>query len=161
MPCELGIGGQIIGKAIQDVSGLQPRDLRTLWQQCGDAGDVAFHAKSNVRTLVKPSPLLVGDVYQRMLGITRIKGARSGKLKGDVVRKLMVQAQGEEVRYLVRSLDRNLRVRDGDMLCTRSDLIIDRRREARESGEWEVLMSRRPSSHRSLALRRSSTCRPS
>jgi DNA ligase-1 len=71
---------------------------------------VAFEAKSNLRTLVKPSPLLVGDVYGRMLGLTRIKGTQSGRIKGDVVRKLMVQARGEEVRFLVRSLVGNLRV---------------------------------------------------
>ena len=92
------------------MSGLQPRDLKKLWEKWGDPGDVAYEAKSNLRTLVKPSPLLVGDVYSRMLGLSRIKGNQSGRLKGDVVRKLMVQARGEEVRFLVRSLVGNLRV---------------------------------------------------
>lgn len=46
-----------------------------------------------------------------MLGLSRIKGSQSGRIKGDVVRKLMVQARGEEVRFLVRSLVGNLRVR--------------------------------------------------
>lgn len=110
LPCELGIGSQVLGKAAQEVSGLQPRDLKKLWEKWGDPGDVAYEAKSNLRTLVKPSPLLVGDVYSRMLGLSRIKGNQSGRLKGDVVRKLMVQARGEEVRFLVRSLVGNLRV---------------------------------------------------
>lgn len=100
-------------KAVQEVSGLQPKDLRSLWHKWGDPGDVAFEAKSNLRTLVKPSPLLVGDVYGRMLSLTRIKGTQSGRIKGDVVRKLMVQARGEEVRFLVRSLVGNLRVSYG------------------------------------------------
>lgn len=111
LPSELGIGSQILGKAIQEVSGAEPKDLRKLWHKWGDPGDVAFEAKSNLRTLVKPSPLLVGDVYTRLLGLIRIKGTQSGRLKGDVVRKLMVQARGEEVRFLVRSLVGNLRVR--------------------------------------------------
>ena len=95
---------------MREVSGLQPRDLRKLWEKWGDPGDVAYEAKSNLRTLVQPAPLLVYDVYNRLLGITRIKGTQSGKIKGDVVRKLMVQARGEEVRFLVRSLVGNLRI---------------------------------------------------
>ncbi len=71
---------------------------------------MAFEAKSNLRTLIRPSPLLVDDVYKRLLGLSRIKGNQSGKIKLDVVRKLMVQARGEEVRFLVRMLGRNLRV---------------------------------------------------
>ncbi|WVQ94526.1 hypothetical protein IAU59_001605 [Kwoniella sp. CBS 9459] len=110
LPCELGIGSQILTKAITSVSGLQPRDLKKLWEKWGDPGDVAFEAKSNLRTLVKPSPLLVGDVYQRLLGLSTVKGSQSGKVKGDVVRKLMVQARGEEVRFLVRSMIGNLRI---------------------------------------------------
>lgn len=110
LPCELGIGSSILSKAIMDVSGLQPSDLRRLANKTGDPGDMAFEAKSNLRTLVTPSPLLVGDVYERMVGLSRIKGSNSGKIKGDVVRKLMVQARGEEMRFLVRSLVGNLRV---------------------------------------------------
>ncbi|ORY29532.1 hypothetical protein BCR39DRAFT_532000 [Naematelia encephala] len=110
LPCELGVGSQILSKAVQEVSGLQPRDLKRLWEKWGDPGDVAFEAKSNLRTLVKPSPLLVHDVYARLLGLSRIKGQQSGRVKGDVVRKLMVQARGEEVRFLVRSLCGNLRI---------------------------------------------------
>ncbi|EIW68887.1 hypothetical protein TREMEDRAFT_31295 [Tremella mesenterica DSM 1558] len=110
LPCELGIGSQILSKAIQEVSGLQPRDLKKLWEKWGDPGDVAFEAKSNLRTLVQPAPLLVEDVYNRLLGMSRIKGAQSARLKGDIVRKLMVQARGEEARFLVRSLVGNLRI---------------------------------------------------
>ncbi|WVQ78765.1 hypothetical protein IAT38_000856 [Cryptococcus sp. DSM 104549] len=110
IPCDLGIGSSILTKAIQEVSGLQPRDLKRLWQKHGDPGDVAFEAKSNLRTLVRPAPLMVGDVYTKLLGLTKVKGSASGKVKGDTVRKLMVQARGEEVRFLVRSLIGNLRI---------------------------------------------------
>lgn len=110
IPCELGVGSSVLSKAIMDVSGLQPADLRKLANKTGDPGDMAFEAKNNLRTLVKPTPLLVCDVYERMLSLSQIKGSNSGKLKGDVVRKLMVQARGEEMRFLVRSLVGNLRV---------------------------------------------------
>jgi DNA ligase-1 len=49
-------------------------------------------------------------VYKRLIGLSKVKGAQSGRVKGDVVRKLMVQARGEEMRFLVRSLIGNLRV---------------------------------------------------
>jgi DNA ligase-1 len=110
LPSELGIGSQILSKTILEFAGIAPRDMKRLWEKYGDVGDVAFEAKSNLRTLVKPSPLLVGDVYTRLLGVIKLKGTQSGKAKGDVVRKLMVQARGEEVRFLVRSLVGNLRV---------------------------------------------------
>ncbi|KAK4685691.1 DNA ligase 1, partial [Tremellales sp. Uapishka_1] len=109
LSCELGIGSQILNKTIQDVSGLASRDLRSLWQKYGDVGDVAFYAKSNLRTLVKPAPLLVGDLYTRLLSLSKVSGKASGKTKGEMVRKMMVQARGEEVRFLVRSLVGNLR----------------------------------------------------
>ncbi|KAL7419729.1 hypothetical protein Q5752_005645 [Cryptotrichosporon argae] len=110
LPSELGIGSSIITKAIQDVSGARARDLHALWQKHGDPGDVAFDATRTRRTLVTPAPLVVADVYARLLGLIKLKGAQSGKLKGDVVRKLMVQARGEEVRFLVRTLVGNLRI---------------------------------------------------
>ncbi|WVW80034.1 hypothetical protein I302_102007 [Kwoniella bestiolae CBS 10118] len=110
LPCELGIGSQILTKAVMSVSGLQSRDLKKLWDKWGDPGDVAFEAKNNLRTLVKPSPLLVGDVYTRLLGLSKVKGSQSGRIKGDTVRRLMVQARGEEVRFLVRSMVGNLRI---------------------------------------------------
>lgn len=43
---ELGIGGQVLGKALKAVSGTTGRDLKQLWNQHGDFGDVAFAAKS-------------------------------------------------------------------------------------------------------------------
>lgn len=110
LPCELGIGSMILTRAIKDVSGLQARDLKRLWSRHGDPGDVAYEAKVHMRTLVEPAPLVVHDVYKRVLKLADIRGPQSGKLKGDAVRKLMVQSRGDEVRYLVRTLIGNLRV---------------------------------------------------
>jgi DNA ligase-1 len=35
--------------------------------------------------------------------IAQTKGSGAGKIKGDIVKKLLVQVKGEEVRYLVVS----------------------------------------------------------
>lgn len=117
LPCELGVGSMILNRAIKEVSGVQPRDLKRFWEATGDPGDVAFEAKVKMRTLVQPAPLMVADVYKRVLSLAGIKGPQSGKVKGDVVRKLMVQARGEEVRYLVRTLVGNLRVSGPQAHC--------------------------------------------
>lgn len=108
--CDLGIGSSILSKSIQEVSGLQARDLKHLWQKYGDPGDVAFEARSKLRTLVQPAPLLAGEVYDKLLEISRVKGNNSGKIKNELVRKLLIRAKGEEVRFLVRSIIGNLRV---------------------------------------------------
>lgn len=68
-----------------------------------------------------------------MLGLSRIKGSQSGRIKGDVVRKLMVQARGEEVRFLVRSLVGNLRVSPDTTLC--GDGTVDRSLHAGEAAD--------------------------
>ncbi|KIP10885.1 hypothetical protein PHLGIDRAFT_100459 [Phlebiopsis gigantea 11061_1 CR5-6] len=107
---ELGLGPSVLSKAIQDVSGLTASTLRRLYNSTGDPGDVAFEAKSTVRTLIPHPPLLITGVYDAMLKIANSKGTGAAKSKQAVVQKLLVAAKGEEVRYLVRTLSQNLRV---------------------------------------------------
>ncbi|KAF8441469.1 ATP-dependent DNA ligase [Boletus edulis BED1] len=109
-PLELGIGASVISRAIRHVSGLTSGALRRLYNSSGDPGDVAFEAKSNVRTLVAHPPLLIEDVYQSMLNIAYIKGQGAARQKQSIVERLLVAARGEETRFLVRTLSQNLRV---------------------------------------------------
>jgi DNA ligase-1 len=109
-PLELGIGASVISRAIQHVSGLTSAALRRLYNSSGDPGDVAFEAKSDVRTLVAHPPLHIEDVYQSMLKIAHIKGQGAAKQKQSIVERLLVAARGEETRFLVRTLSQNLRV---------------------------------------------------
>lgn len=109
-PVELGIGSSVISKAIQHISGLTSSALRRLYNSFGDPGDVAFEAKSNVRTLVPHPPLMIVAVYDYLLKIANSKGQGAAKQKQAIVEKLLVAAKGEESRYLVRTLSLNLRV---------------------------------------------------
>ncbi|RDX55136.1 ATP-dependent DNA ligase [Lentinus brumalis] len=116
-PIELGLGPSIISKAIQHVSGLSPAALKRLYNQTGDPGklqaipgDVAFEAKSNIRTLIPHPPLLITGVYDSLLKIAHAKGSGAAKAKQAIVEKLLVAARGEETRFLVRTLGQNLRV---------------------------------------------------
>jgi DNA ligase-1 len=107
---ELGIGSSVINKAIQHVSGLTPAALKTLYNQSGDPGDVAFAAKSNVRTLIPHPPLRVLGVYETLRRIANTKGTGAARTKQTLIEKLLVAAKGEEARFLVRTLVQNLRV---------------------------------------------------
>jgi DNA ligase-1 len=107
---ELGLGPAVLSKAIQHVSGFSPAALKQLYNKSGDPGDVAFEAKSNVRTLVAHPPLLVTGVYDSLLKIAHTKGQGAAKQKQSMVEKLLVAAKGEEIRFIVRTLTLNLRV---------------------------------------------------
>ncbi|KAH8107914.1 ATP-dependent DNA ligase [Cristinia sonorae] len=110
LPLELGLGPSVISKAIQHVSGLTPAALKRLYNTTGDPGDVAFEAKSNIRTLIPHPPLSITGVYDSLLKIATAKGQGAAKQKRAIVEKLLVAAKGEETRYLVRTLCQNLRV---------------------------------------------------
>lgn len=110
VPIELGLGPSIISKAIQRVSGLTPAAIKRLYTKFGDPGDVAFEAKSNVRTLVPHPPLTVNGVFASLLLICNTKGSGAGKQKASIVEKLLVAAKGEEARFLVRTMGQHIRV---------------------------------------------------
>ena len=107
---ELGLGYSIISKSIQHVSGLTPAAFGKLYKSLGDPGDVAFAAKSSVRTLIPHPALTVLGVYDTLLRISRAQGQGAAKLKQSLVEKLLLSARGEESRYLVRTLCQHLRV---------------------------------------------------
>ncbi|KAF8628869.1 hypothetical protein AX15_003658 [Amanita polypyramis BW_CC] len=107
---ELGVGSSIISRAIQNISGLSTVTLKRLYKSTGDPGDVAFEAKTNLRTLIPHPPLLVTFVHENLLKIANSKGQGAAKQKGKIVERLLVAAVGEEVRYLTRTLYQNLRV---------------------------------------------------
>ncbi len=110
IPVELGLGSSVISRAIQQISGLSSTALRKLYNSTGDPGDVAFAAKSNLRTLIPHPPLTIPYVYESLLKIAGCKGQGAAKDKQKIVEKLLLAASGEEVRYLTRTLCQNLRV---------------------------------------------------
>ncbi|CCG82600.1 DNA ligase [Taphrina deformans PYCC 5710] len=107
---ELGLGGSIISKAIKNVSGISNAALKTLNDKYGDAGDVAFDAKTKTRTLFAPQPLTIKGVYKALRDISNAKGNGSGEKKQGIVEKLLLSAKGEEVRYVARTLVAHLRI---------------------------------------------------
>lgn len=109
-PVELGLGPSIISRSIQNVSGITPAALKKLYNALGDPGDVAVSAKTNLRTLIPHPPLTIAYVFDSLLKIAYSKGQGAAKQKEKIVEKLLLSANGEEIRYLTRTLCQNIRV---------------------------------------------------
>ncbi|GAA5998682.1 uncharacterized protein JCM10292_007156 [Rhodotorula paludigena] len=107
---ELGIGWQVLSKAIKETSGISSQRLKQLANQTGDPGDLAFEASKSVRLLVQPAPLDCMGVYATLLQIARLKGTGVLAQKTSLVKSLILRSRGAEVRYLVRILSSNLRI---------------------------------------------------
>ncbi|GAA5957564.1 hypothetical protein JCM21900_001639 [Sporobolomyces salmonicolor] len=107
---ELGVGWQVLSKAIKETSGATAQKLKQLGNKLGDPGDIAFEASKSVRLLVKPAPLLCHSVYATLLQIAKLKGTGVLTQKTSLVKKLLLSSTGEEVRYIVRILVQNLRI---------------------------------------------------
>ncbi|KAI5806220.1 hypothetical protein EDC01DRAFT_139433 [Geopyxis carbonaria] len=109
---ELGIGSSIISKAITRTSGITPAALKKLYHKYGDPGDVAFDAKAKQKTLMmrKPTPLTVNNVYKTLVKISKSSGKGSQDVKEGLVKRLLVDAKGEEIRYLTRTFIQHLRI---------------------------------------------------
>ncbi|KAI5291142.1 hypothetical protein KEM54_006132 [Ascosphaera aggregata] len=109
---ELGIGGSSISKALRQAYGLTHGSLRTLYNQHGDAGDVAFEAKKRQAfTLRKPKPLTIEGVYDSLVRIAKCKGTGSQEMKQSIMEALLRDTRGaEESRYVVRTLAQHLRI---------------------------------------------------
>ena len=112
IPLELGLGGSAISKALKNIYNLNSQGLKTLYDKHGDAGDVAFEAKTRQSfTLKKPTPLTIKAVYQSLMKIATSKGPGSQEIKQRTVEKLLRDARGaEESRYIVRTLVQHLRI---------------------------------------------------
>lgn len=107
---QLGIGGSLVNKAIKSVTGKSAKTLKTLWDQTGDPGDVAFEAKKGVDPLVKPSPITVQKLFSTLHAIAALEGSGSVNIKLGHVTKLLVASRGEETRWLVRTFQSHLRI---------------------------------------------------
>ncbi|KAJ3053686.1 hypothetical protein HK097_003612 [Rhizophlyctis rosea] len=107
---ELGIGPQIMVKAITSISDMTSKHIKAAWDQKGDWGDVVVTARLNMRTLMKPKPLSVASVFQTLRKIAQLKGQGTVSVKTDLVKKMMVACQSEELRYLARTLVSHIRI---------------------------------------------------
>ncbi|KAG7586032.1 DNA ligase ATP-dependent central [Arabidopsis thaliana x Arabidopsis arenosa] len=112
----LNIGGSLISSALEEACGISRSTVRDMYNSMGDLGDVAQLCRQTQKLLVPPPPLLVRDVFSTLRKISVQTGTGSTRQKKNLIVKLMRSCREKEIKFLVRTLARNLRI--GAMLRT-------------------------------------------
>ncbi len=116
---EFGIGNGILEKIVSKVIGLSDKQLKDKLINVGDLGKVASEGKKNVQTMDKftnfikigPSkPLLINQVLKVFHDVAGKKGKTSQDEKSKIICKLMFDANKDEIKFIVRSLQKSLKI---------------------------------------------------
>lgn len=107
---ELGIGESLLIKAIAESTGRSAALIKSEYQETGDLGLVAAKSKGTQPTMFKPKPLTISSVFQGLKDIATITGGSSQAKKVGIIKRLLSSCQGDEAKYIVRSLEGKLRI---------------------------------------------------
>ncbi|KAK3218320.1 hypothetical protein Dsin_012290 [Dipteronia sinensis] len=113
---ELNIGGSLVTSALEGACGTNRSKIRDLYNRLGDLGDVAQECRQTQSLLAPPPPLLIKDVYSVLHKISVQTGIGSTIRKKSLIMNLMCSCKEKEMKYIVRTLVRNLRI--GAMMRT-------------------------------------------
>lgn len=107
---ELGIGESLLIKAISASMGRTIAQVKSEFKKVGDLGSVAQNSRTTQRTMFKPKLLTVSGVYQDLKAIAVTSGHSSQSKKVGIITKLLASCQGEEAKFIIRSLEGKLRI---------------------------------------------------
>ena len=110
---ELGIGDSLLVKAICEATGRKKDAVDDDYNREGDLGTVALLSRASQKTLsfaAKPKPLKCVEVLEQLRNISKTKGDKAQGRKVDIIKALMIRCQGNEAKYIVRSLQGKLRI---------------------------------------------------
>jgi DNA ligase-1 len=107
---ELGIGDSFLIKAITTSTGRSTKRVKSDYEKSGDLGIVAEQSRSSQKTLFKPKPLTVRNVYKVFRKIANISGNKSQAKKVSEITRLLAACSKEEARFLIRGLQGKLRI---------------------------------------------------
>ncbi|KDN40090.1 ATP-dependent DNA ligase [Tilletiaria anomala UBC 951] len=107
---ELGIGESLLMKAIAQSTGREMSRIRKELEQKGDLGLVAVASRQEQPTMFKAAKLSVPTVFKSLKEIAQLTGNKSQDRKIGIIMKLLAACQGEETKYLIRSLEGKLRI---------------------------------------------------
>ncbi|KAI9070063.1 hypothetical protein FKP32DRAFT_1670756, partial [Trametes sanguinea] len=68
------------------------------------------NSKNSQKTLFKPKPLTLPNVFKNLKEIALSSGHSSQNKKVSIITKLLASCQGQEAKYIVRSLEGKLRI---------------------------------------------------
>ncbi|XP_054810637.1 DNA ligase 6-like isoform X2 [Prosopis cineraria] len=110
---ELSIGGSLITAALEEACGTTRMKIKEMYNKFGD---VAQECRQTQRLLAPPTPLLIKDVFFALHKISLQTGNGSTLRKKSIIVNLMCSCREKEIKFLVRTLVRNLRI--GAMIRT-------------------------------------------
>ncbi|XP_024187828.1 DNA ligase 6 isoform X2 [Rosa chinensis] len=113
---ELNIGGSLVTAALEDACGTSRSKIRDMYNELGDLGDVAQACRQTQTLLAPPPPLLIKDVFSALRKISVQTGTGSSARKRSLIVNLLRSCREKEMKFLVRTLVRNLRI--GAMMKT-------------------------------------------
>ncbi|KAK9466363.1 hypothetical protein V1512DRAFT_263455 [Lipomyces arxii] len=107
---ELGLGESVLMKAIGECTGRSQAQIKADYKRTGDLGTVARDSRMNQPTMFKPKALTVEGVFKTLKEIAMTTGTQSQARKIAMINKMLSACQGNEAKYLVRSLEGKLRI---------------------------------------------------
>lgn len=113
---ELNIGGTLVTSALEEACGTNRSKIREMYNSMGDLGDVAQVCRQTQTLLAPPPPLLIKDVFSALQKISVQTGSGSTGRKKSLIVNLMRSCREKEMKFIVRTLVRNLRI--GAMMRT-------------------------------------------
>lgn len=114
-PEELGIGTQLLAKAISTVVGVSTDEVENQLRDQGDIGaasEVLF--KNKKQTTFFTQALTIEKVYNNLRKIPNISGNRAQARKLSIIEELLSSASPEEAKYISRTILEELRVGVGE-----------------------------------------------
>ncbi len=108
---ELGIATQMMTKAISKATGLSVKEVGVKFKKTGDLGLAAEECiKSKKQSSFARKKLTVDHVFENLQKLATITGGGSQEKKLSLISELIVSAQPNEARYIVRTIIETLRV---------------------------------------------------
>lgn len=111
---ELGLGETILLKALAQSTGRELRHIRDDYHKVGDIGEVARISRSRQPIMFKPKPLTVDKVFANLTEIAKSTGNSSQSRKIGIINRMLAACEGEEAKFLMRSLEGKLRINFGE-----------------------------------------------
>jgi len=108
---ELGIGKQLVIKAISQASGVSEDTVKKYWKEIGDIGEVAEKCVINRKqaTLFSKS-LTVEDVFETLRLLPSVKGKGAVDRKLALLKKLLISSKPNSSKYIARTVLGELRI---------------------------------------------------
>ncbi|KAJ3670648.1 hypothetical protein LUZ60_008074 [Juncus effusus] len=113
---ELNIGANLVVAALEESLGTSKDRIRNMYNAFGDLGDVAQECRQSQSLLASPRPLSIRGVFNMLRKISGITGGGSASRRRIHVMSLLNSCREMEMKYIVRTLIRNLRI--GAMMKT-------------------------------------------